>query len=68
MQMNPSVNNFMHHKTKIIGELKKISDTSTQWDKIDLVDYTLSPVIRQCPIVIISNHNRSVQRTANRCH
>jgi len=66
MKMNPSVNNFMHHKFKIIDELK-IASTSvlTQWDKIDLIDYTHSPIIDQCPIIEITNQNQRVDLSEN---
>lgn len=57
MQMNPSVNNFMHHKAEIIDKLRTVStSTPTQWDKIDLVDYTHSPMIEQCPIIEIKGN------------
>ena len=53
MQMNPSVNNFMHHKNEIIDELKNIikNNKENQWNTIDLIDYTYSPKINQCPII-----------------
>ena len=59
MQMNPSVNNFMHHKNKIITELKNIiqNNEENQWDTIDLIDYTYSPAINQCPIISLYKKN-----------
>lgn len=55
MQMNPSVNNFVHHKDEITKDLINISqkNRSEQWDRIALIDYTYSPVIEQCPVVNI---------------
>ena len=56
MQLNPSVNNFLHHKKEIIHELRSISQDSRsdQWDRIVLLDYTHSSVIDQCPVLNIS--------------
>jgi hypothetical protein len=55
MQLNPSVNNFQHHKKVIIHDLRSISQDSRseQWDRIVLLDYTYSPVTEQCPVVNI---------------
>jgi len=53
MQLNPSVNNFMHHKSEIINELKEIikNNSENQWDTIDLIDYTHSLNIEQCQMI-----------------
>jgi len=57
MQLNPSVNNFQHHKNDIINELKSISrdSQSDQWDRIVLLDYTHSPIMDQCPVININS-------------
>lgn len=55
MQMNPSINNFMHHKEEIIEELRNTVSESqpNQWDMIYLADYSHSLVIEQCPLIKI---------------
>jgi uncharacterized protein YacL (UPF0231 family) len=55
MQLNPSVNNFMHHKNTIITELKKVASevNEIQWDAIYLVDYSYSSIIESCPLIKI---------------
>lgn len=55
MQMNSNVNNFMHHKTKIVNEIESVvqNNQPTQWDKIYLADYTHSPNIECCPLIEI---------------
>ncbi len=55
MQMNPSINNFMHHKKEIIEELRSTVSESqpNQWDMIYLADYSHSRVTEQCPIIEI---------------
>jgi len=57
MLLNPSVNNFQHHKKEIIHDLRSISQESQsdQWDRIVLLDYTHSPITDQCPILKISS-------------
>jgi len=53
MQMNPSINNFMHHKNEIIEELKDSVSQSqpNQWDNVYIADYSYSPVVEQCPLI-----------------